>query len=170
MQSHESWYWIQSSLHSDVLLATRCVSSQWVTCRMTVLPTTRPLRHSCCLMCSLLLSQSLHQGLPWLFCSHMPWLLNAEKEGELDTGSDNKFCNLQKSLYGLMQSPSLWDEKLKDTLTNFKYTPLEFRKCFFKFEDDTHGVTILVYVDYLVMLSSKLSRVKLARSELKSRL
>lgn len=57
---------------------------------------------------------------------------------------------------------------LMNTLKKFGLTQLESQECNFKFRDDMHQVTLVVYVDDLLILSPELCGVKSSKEELRS--
>lgn len=61
-------------------------------------------------------------------------------------------CKLQKSLYGLKQSPLLWANKLKESLKTLGLKPLKTEPCIYKTDDNT--MYLAVYVDDGILVGS----------------
>lgn len=59
----------------------------------------------------------------------------------------NKYCKLQKALYGLKNAPKCWYERLNDFLLNEKFTKSISDQCLYYFISNVSRVYLLVFVD-----------------------
>ncbi len=76
---------------------------------------------------------------------------------------------LQKALYGCIQSAVLWYEELSSTLEGLGYCRNPYDKCVYNKVSDGKTNTILVYVDDLLLTSSKQSDLELVANALRER-
>ena len=76
---------------------------------------------------------------------------------------------LQKALYGCIQSAVLWYEELSSTLEGLGYSRNPYDKCVFNKFSDGKTNTILVYVDDLLLTSSKQSDLDMVANALRDR-
>jgi hypothetical protein len=68
-------------------------------------------------------------------------------------GGPEKVCRLNKSLYGLKQSPRLWSEKLCGVLVKLGFRRLESDPCVYMFQRDNLKVIVPVWVDDITLAS-----------------
>jgi len=73
--------------------------------------------------------------------------IDADVYVEQPTGyGDSKYvCKLKRGLYGLKQSPRLWQEKLRKALNKFGYYALDADSCIYR--NPSTGVILSTYVD-----------------------
>ena len=76
---------------------------------------------------------------------------------------------LQKALYGCIQSAVLWYEELSSILEDFGYSRNPYDRCVFNKVSDKKTNTILVYVDDLLLTSSKQSDLDMVANALRDR-
>ena len=75
-----------------------------------------------------------------------------------------KVCKLDKTIYGLKQSPTLWHEKFDKLIVSDDFRVNESDKCiYYKFENDICTI-ICVYVDDLLIFSSNIHAVNKVKS------
>jgi hypothetical protein len=72
---------------------------------------------------------------------------------------------LQKSLYGLKQSPRCWYQALKTFFESVNFTPAEADACLFVHQDSTRPCFVYVHVDDLVIVGPEVSFLKKAITE-----
>ncbi|CAN1150187.1 Copia protein [Linum perenne] len=88
-------------------------------------------------------------------------------EKQLGAGSSNGVCYLQKSLYGLKQSPRAWFERFGKAIARFGYTQSQTdHTMFFKHFDHGKMVVLIVYVDDIIVTGNDAGRIQ----ELKNKL
>lgn len=80
----------------------------------------------------------------------------------------NLVCKLQKSIYGLKQSPRYWNQKFVYFLTTFGFKQLNADKCVFYSRIDNLDVYLALYVDDGLILCKSLTILKRILSELGS--
>ena len=68
-------------------------------------------------------------------------------------GGPEKVCRLNKSLYGLKQSPRLWSEKLSSVLAELGFKRLESDPCVYLYVQDGLKVIVPVWVDNITLAS-----------------
>jgi hypothetical protein len=61
---------------------------------------------------------------------------------------------LQKALYGLRQSPLLWQKELTATLTNLRFKPMPHEPCCLL----KGGIIVFFYVDDLIVAYEKINQ------------
>ena len=69
-------------------------------------------------------------------------------------GGPDKVCRLNKSLYGLKQSPRLWGEKLASVLVKLGFKRLETDPCVYLYTRDDLKVIVPVWVDDITLAST----------------
>lgn len=81
---------------------------------------------------------------------------------------EGKACKLNKSIYGLKQSPRCWNTKLNDSLLDLGFKRSNYDYCLYtRFNDKENDVLFLViYVDDMLIVENKQSSIK----ELKTKL
>ena len=110
--------------------------------------------------------------------AHQMDISNAYLEGELDVkiymeipegidvpDPENKALLLQKGLYGLKQSGRIWNRKFRRYLARIGFVPIPADTCVFI--NSQSGVIISVYVDDLLIFSSKISCINAVKKQLK---
>jgi len=64
-------------------------------------------------------------------------------------------CRLQKALYGLKQAPRAWFSRLSSKLIEFGFVPSQSDSSLFIYKSATFITYILIYVDDIIITSSK---------------
>lgn len=86
-----------------------------------------------------------------------------QPEGYVVKGKEHLFCRLNKSIYGLKQSPKCWNESLHNFLVKIGFEASLSDSClYYKYENDSL-VFIAVYVDDILLCSKdpvKTSKIK----------
>ena len=82
-------------------------------------------------------------------------------------GGPEKVCRLNKSLYGLKQSPRLWSEKLTSVLEQMGFKKLVSDPSVYIFERDNIKVIVPVWVDDITLASKDASAIERFVEELK---
>ena len=85
-----------------------------------------------------------------------------QPDGIIEPGKEHLVCKLERSLYGLKQSPRCWNKALKEYLLSIGFTQSSADPCVFVKKSDTLTV-IAVYVDDLIILtknSDEITKIK----------
>ena len=91
-----------------------------------------------------------------------------QPEGFIVKGQEHLVCKLNKSLYGLKQSPRCWNYVLDEHLKSFVQTPSD--PCIYVSDDDSNPFVIAVYMDDIVLAGpsdQKIAEVKQLKASLK---
>jgi histone deacetylase 1/2 len=78
----------------------------------------------------------------------------SQPPGYVDKNHPNRVCRLQKSLYGLKQSPRAWYSKLSSKLQSLGFVPSQADTSLFIFIDKRVVIYILIYVDDIIITGS----------------
>ena len=73
---------------------------------------------------------------------------------------------LQKSLYGLKQSPRNWNELLSATISELGYKQCTWDNCLYYKVDDGQLNLILIYVDDIIVLSNDNNHIRQVVAEI----
>ena len=84
-----------------------------------------------------------------------------------DANSSSKVCRLQKSIYGLRQSPRAWYHRLHIFFINKGYTRLKTEPSIYMRKTNSTFILIGVYVDDLSLLSNSMNYLNICKQELK---
>ena len=76
---------------------------------------------------------------------------------------------LQRSLYGLSQSPALWNDTLDQALTVFGWTRTQSDPCVYTYTDGVTTVILTVYVDDFLLTGENPALVAIKKKELTDR-
>ncbi len=79
---------------------------------------------------------------------------------------DGKVCRLHRALYGLKQSPRLWQQKLRTTLNKLGYHPLPHDNCIYVTKERLSGIIIVTYVDDFLLLGRDAQKIKALKETL----
>ncbi len=79
-----------------------------------------------------------------------------QPEGFLADGQENLVCRLEKSIYGLKQSPRCWNQALDTKLKMMNFTPSKSDPCIYLSTTDSLFI-LAVYVDD-ILVSRKITR------------
>jgi hypothetical protein len=74
--------------------------------------------------------------------------------GYVDKNYPNRVCRLQKSLYGLKQSPRAWYSKLSSKLQSLGFVPSQADTYLFVFVNQRVIIYMLIYVDDIIITGS----------------
>lgn len=69
-----------------------------------------------------------------------------QPEGYIVEGSEGKVLKLKKSLYGLSQSPKIWQDKVQAFLISINFKQCEIDHCTYIRSDETNQKFTAVYV------------------------
>lgn len=80
----------------------------------------------------------------------------------------NAVCKLNRSLYGLKQSPRMWNKRINDHFHNAGFTRLNADHGVYIRRDDTTLAIITLYVDDLIILTDSLATMESIKHDLES--
>lgn len=84
-----------------------------------------------------------------------------QPEGFIKENNNIRVYKLKKAIYGLKQSAKSWYEKINDVLTNkLKFKRLSSEPCVYIYNHDNETMIISLYVDDILLFSSKSSHEK----------
>ena len=78
----------------------------------------------------------------------------AQPDGFSDTANPDYVCKLQRSLYGLKQSPRMWNKTIDDFMLGLKFKKCDSDHCVYMKRDDQDMIFVALYVDDLILASS----------------
>ena len=87
----------------------------------------------------------------------------------MEGAEDGKVCRLNKSLYGLKQSPRCWNQKLDDFLTSNGFVPSFYDTATYTKGDGDSKVMIGVFVDDLLIASKLVGSIQEVKQTLSNR-
>ena len=83
-------------------------------------------------------------------------------------GKEDLIADLRKSLYGLKKSPRMWYQKFNTHMLGLGFICNKEDHCiYFKYVRD-HFVTLLLYVDYILLIRNNKEMIKDVKSQLSS--
>jgi len=83
-----------------------------------------------------------------------------QPEGYVDEKNPEKVCLLQRSLYGLKQSPRQWNTRFKEFIEAHDYKRSSYDRCvYFKKSVGGDYVFLLLYVDDILIASKNMKQV-----------
>ncbi|CAM8999623.1 unnamed protein product [Rhodiola kirilowii] len=89
--------------------------------------------------------------------------------GFINKNCPNHVCLLQKSIYGLKQSPRQWNKKFDSCMISLGFFRRKYNTCLYlKNVDSKCPVFVLLYVDDLLLISSSLTVINGVKSDLKA--
>jgi len=94
-------------------------------------------------------------------------ILMSQPEGFIQEGNENKVCLLRKSLYGLKQSPRLWNQRFDAFMKDQKFERSCYDPCVYMRDTQTDkAIYLLLYVDDMLIASGNMAIIQ----ELKNKL
>ncbi|KAH9648407.1 hypothetical protein KPL70_025572 [Citrus sinensis] len=96
-------------------------------------------------------------------------ILMEEPEGFVEDGSEDMACLLNKSLYGLKQSPRQWYLKFDEFMITHGYNRSKFDSCvYFKTLPSRSFIYLLLYVDDMLLACKQREELEYLKDELSS--
>ena len=74
--------------------------------------------------------------------------------GFKDSNSPNHVSLLQKSLYGLKQTPRTWYKRFVDYVSSIGFSQSKYDNTLFIYRNHTHMAYIFLYVDDIILIAS----------------
>ena len=90
-----------------------------------------------------------------------------QPEGYVKPGEEHLVCKLEKSLYGLKQSPRCWNKAFQEYVEKIGFTQASEDACVYVRKQETLTV-IAVYVDDLIILAENASEMQEIKDNLKT--
>jgi hypothetical protein len=89
-----------------------------------------------------------------------------QPEGYVQSGKEHLVCKLEKSLYGLKQSPRCWNRALQEKLEKLGFIKVSADPCVYVKKEDTL-IIIAVHVDDLIILAENVQEMEEMKRVLK---
>jgi Reverse transcriptase (RNA-dependent DNA polymerase) len=80
--------------------------------------------------------------------------------GYAKEGNANTVCKLNKSFYGLKQSPRVWYKKLSSYLNSYNFNVSSVDHSLFSKINDNYTIIVLIYVDDIIITCNNLEEIK----------
>uniref|UniRef100_A0AAV1U3A9 Reverse transcriptase Ty1/copia-type domain-containing protein n=1 Tax=Peronospora matthiolae TaxID=2874970 RepID=A0AAV1U3A9_9STRA len=93
----------------------------------------------------------------------------AQPDGYIDEDHEHFVCKLQRSLYGLKQSPRMWNKTIDEFMIKIGLKKCESDHCIYVKRDEQRMIFVALYVDDLIIASSSNKSPREAKSALSER-
>lgn len=88
--------------------------------------------------------------------------------GFIDKSHPDYVCLLNKSLYGLKQSPRQWNKRFDTFICSIGFKKSNFDACLYYLFEGNDSVFVLLYVDDMLLISNSMHRINMLKRELSS--
>jgi len=92
-----------------------------------------------------------------------------QPEGFVKAREEHLVCKLQKTIYGLKQSPRAWNKKLHDELQQLGFSRCEADHSVYYKRDNAGVVFLLVYVDDIIIITDNAAAMQACKDALSSK-
>ena len=86
-----------------------------------------------------------------------------QDQGFVVPDKEEKVCRLVQSLYGLKQTPKQWHAKFNQTMLANVFKIIKFDKCLYTKNIMNHEVIVCLYVDYMLIMSTKINDINVTK-------
>src|ERR1051325_10197320 len=94
-------------------------------------------------------------------------ILMRQHEGYVEKGKEDYVCKLNRSLYGLKQSPRQWNRRFDKFMTRISFVRSQFDHCvYFRFRPVNSFVILFLYVDDIMIANNNVNDVMKLKVEL----
>src|ERR1051325_1148699 len=94
-------------------------------------------------------------------------ILMRQPEGYVKKGKEDYVCKLNRSLYGLKQSPRQWNRRFDKFMTRISFVRSQFDHCvYLRFRPGNSFLILLLYVDDILIESNNVEEVMRVKVEL----
>ena len=83
-----------------------------------------------------------------------------QPEGRIVSGKEDKVCKLNRSLYGLKQSPRCWNQRIDTVLKEENFNQCMNDSAVYVKQTSEYQIILGIYVDDIVLLSTDLSELQ----------
>ena len=77
-----------------------------------------------------------------------------QPEGYVDKDHPDYVCKLKRSLYGLKQSPRMWNQTIDDFMLKIEFKKCQSDHCIYIKRTDKEMIVVVIYVDDLILASN----------------
>jgi hypothetical protein len=91
-------------------------------------------------------------------------------EGFVVKGKKELVCNLNKSLYGLKQSPRMWYQKFDTYILGLGFVRSKVDHCVYSKQVGNHFIYVVLYVDDILLVGNNMDFIKEVKSQLSSKI
>ena len=92
-----------------------------------------------------------------------------QPEGFYAPGQEKKVCRLEKSLYGLKQTPKQWHEKFDNVMLSHGFKINKCDKCVYVKDDEHEYVIVCLYINDMLIVGSDGKMITSTKNMLNSR-
>jgi hypothetical protein len=90
-------------------------------------------------------------------------------EGFVLKGNKELVCKLNKSLYGLKQSPRMWYQNFDTYILELGFVRKRVDHCVYSKQVGNHFIYVVLYVDDMLLVGNKMDVIKEVKSRLSSK-